>query len=111
MKGLEVLNKAQDYINKFGVEQSAESLFAEFELKLRLHKEFETYIRQKGINEKLEAMQRCKRKLAKRKLFAEWYLNKTQNDLSIKTALINLSEMTFASERTLQIDLSSEATD
>ncbi|AOR28733.1 hypothetical protein FORMB_16940 [Formosa sp. Hel1_33_131] len=86
-------------------------MFIEFQEMYQLHIEFDNYVKENGLNKKLEQMQRNKRLLEKRKLFVEWYFVKTQDDLSVKEAFINLSEMIFASTKTVQKDLLKEATD
>ena len=109
-KEINILKSAEDYINNHDVEKSVEELFIEFRKIVDLHIEFEKYLKENKLNQNLEKMQRSKRLLAKRKLFAEWYLVTTQNELDTKVVFIDLSEFTFASKRTIQKDLSSEAT-
>lgn len=106
MRGSNILNKAEVYADKYG--QSPEQLFAEFEQVLRLHAEFEAYLKNNRINYKLNSMKRSKRSLERRKLFIEWYFLKNQNTMKTKEAVMNLADMAFVSERTVQLDLSSE---
>lgn len=108
---INILKSAEKYTLKYSVQKTPEQMFIEFQQVYDLHKEFESYLKENGNNKKLEQMQRNKRLLEKRKLFVEWYFVKTQDDLSVKEAFINLSEMIFASTRTVQKDLLKEATD
>jgi len=55
-------------------------------------------------------MRRNQRLLKKRKLFAEWYALKNQNKKMLKEIILDLSEMVFASTRTVENDLSNETT-
>ncbi|WP_069676976.1 hypothetical protein [Formosa sp. Hel1_33_131] len=106
-----IIEKAESYIEKNDLGISPEEMFIEFQEMYQLHIEFDNYVKENGLNKKLEQMQRNKRLLEKRKLFVEWYFVKTQDDLSVKEAFINLSEMIFASTKTVQKDLLKEATD
>ena len=110
-KEVNILKSAEDYINNHDdVNKSVEELFIEFKKIVDLHIEFEKYLKENKLNQNLEKMQRNKRLLAKRKLFAEWYLVSNQNELDTKVVFIDLSEFTFASKRTIQKDLSRAAT-
>ncbi|SFS30740.1 hypothetical protein [Lutibacter maritimus] len=106
-----IIADAEKYINKHNVPCTVEELFIEFERKYRLHIEFEAYLKQENINSKLEKMRRDKRLLEKRKLFAEWYFVKNQATQSVKKSFINISEMVFASTKTVQNDILKETTD
>tara|TARA_B110001452_G_scaffold28410_1_gene22319 strand:- start:5735 stop:6073 length:339 start_codon:yes stop_codon:yes gene_type:complete len=110
-KKTNILKSTEKYIKKHGVSKTPEQMFIEFQAVFNLHKEFETYLKENGYNTKLERMQRNKRLLEKRRLFINWYFVKTQDDLLVKEAFINLSEMIFASTKTVQKDLLKEATD
>ena len=109
-RNINIMKSVEEYINTFDVNKSAEELFIEFQKIVDLHLEFEKYLKENDLNQNLEKMQRSKRLLAKRKLIAEWYLHINQNELSTKAVFIDLSEFTFASKRTIQKDLSGEAT-
>ena len=109
-KDINILKSAEYYINHHDVDKSVEELFIEFQKIVDLHIEFEKYLKENKLNQNLEKMQRDKRLKAKRKLFVEWYSVLTQNKIDNKVAIIDLSEFTFASKRTIQKDLSSEAT-
>ncbi len=110
VRNINVIENAEKYLKEFDIDKSVEELFSEFQMKVNYHSEFEEYLKLNGINQRLELMQRNQRLLAKRKLFTEWYLMLNQNKHSIKEILIDLPELTFASKRTAQKDLSSEAT-
>jgi len=104
-KQIDILKSAEKYIKKHNVDKSAEELFIEFKNIIDLHQEFEKYLKEKKLNQNLEKMRRNKRLLAKRKLFAEWYLLTNQNKLATKVVFIDLSEFTFSTRRTIESDL------
>ena len=107
---MKLLTSAQDYIEKHGVAMSSEQLFVQFQHMIECHAEFEKHLKETHINEKLEKMQRSKRLLEKRKLFTEWYVKKYQNTKMVKEILIDLSEITFTSTKTIKNVLSRETT-
>lgn len=104
---------AQSYIDKHNLDLTIEELFNEFE---RIHNaviEFEKYLKSTGIKYKLNKMRRNERLKEKRSLFCKWYFQNHQNDNTkkFKALMIELSEMTFMSERTVQFDVFGETTD
>lgn len=109
-KNINILKSAEEYINKYDQGKSVEELFIEFQKTVKAHEAFEKYLKENNINQKLERMKRGERSLARRKLFSNWYLDKTQNEIDTKEAKIVISDMTFSSVRTTIKDLSSEAT-
>lgn len=84
---------------------SVEELFIHFKEIENTHKEFNQYLQKENLNYTLEKMRRNERLKAKRELFTKWYfLQKKRKELT-KKVLIELSEMTFLSERTVQGDI------
>lgn len=104
-QSINIIKEAEAYIEKYGVNTSIEELFIEFKVIVDLHEDFEFFLKQNGLNEKLERMQRSERLLEKRRLFSNWYVDLTQNKVASKEAEINLSETVFVSVRTVQKDL------
>lgn len=98
-----MLNKVNNYINKHDMDIDPESVIAEFERANQLHKEFEQYLKDNKMQRNLKSLER-------RKLFVEFYVNKFNNQKSIKQMIIELSELTFTSCRTIERDLSSDTT-
>lgn len=98
-----MLNKVNNYIEKHDMDIDPESVIAEFERANQLHKEFEQYLKD-------NKMQRNSKLLERRKLFVEFYINKYSNQKSIKQMIIELSELTFSSCRTIERVLSSDTT-
>src|SRR5690606_35990581 len=92
-----MLNKVNYYIEKHNMDIDPESVIAEFERANQLHKEFEQHLKD-------NKMQRNSKLLERRRLFVEFYINKYQNQKSIKTMMIELSEMTFNSISTIEKD-------
>lgn len=105
----DVLAECLEFISQHNQNYSAEQLFAQFLEQVRALQEFEQYLFKRGVNQKLGKMNRNERLKKKRRLFTEWYLN-VNKDKPTKVVLIELSEMLFLSERTIQSDLSSETT-
>lgn len=105
-----ILQTAENYITKHNLNTTPEQLFIEFEALTKIHNEFEDYLKANSLNTQLEKMKRDQRLLEKRRLFVEWYFLKNQNKQSVKETLINLSEMSFTSVRTVQNHLSNETT-
>lgn len=105
---MQILNTAEKYIEKYNLDISPEQLFIEFQQIIALHESFNEYLKEEKLNAKLEKMKRNKRLLEKRKLFIAWYALKNQNQKMAKEIFIDLSEMVFASERTVQIELKNE---
>lgn len=105
-----IFEATESYLEEFQVEKSAEELFCEFEMLVQLHEDFDRYLNENKFNSKLETMKRSERLLAKRKLFVNWYSERNQNNQLTKDMFINLSEMTFVSQRTLYNDISNETT-
>ncbi len=109
-KKINIIKSAENYIKKHDDTKSVEELFIEFNQIVALHKEFEKYLKEQGLNQKLETMQRNKRLMAKRQLFASWYSVKNQDTQFMKETLINLSEMTFVTPRSVIRDLTNDTT-
>ena len=102
---------AKEYLKEYDSKKSIEQVFSEFEDILKYHDDFEIYLKERKLNEYLEKMQRNKRLLAKRKLFIEWYFNKSKSEVgNTKKVYVDLSELTFTTKRTVQKALSGEAT-
>ena len=87
------IEQIDDFVEKHGLECSAEELFIYFNEIVQLHDEFNQYLN--------DMQYRCKKALDRRKLFVEWYFKKYQNEKNVKRLIMDLSEITFVSERTL----------
>lgn len=98
-----MIDKALNYINKHNLDSTPEELFADFEKAYQIYVEFEEYI--KDLN-----MKRSQKATDRRKLFAEWYMKKHQKSKMIKEMLLEISEMTFTSTRTIERDISTDTT-
>ena len=113
MSKLIELNKTvQKYIDKHKLDISVEELFIQFEKICLLREEFDLYIETTGIKYELNKMKRNERLKEKRSIFCQWYFTKHQNnrDKKYRALLIDLSEMLFVSERTVQFDVFGETT-
>ncbi|WP_194767864.1 hypothetical protein [Tamlana sp. I1] len=102
---MEIKKSAQQYIDKYNLNTTPELLMKQFQLIIELHKDFNKYLKTEKLNQKLEKMNRSQRLLEKRRLFAEWYTLNNQNKKMVKEILIDVSEMVFASTKTVQKDL------
>ncbi|MBD0822633.1 hypothetical protein [Aestuariibaculum marinum] len=102
---MDILKSSEDYIKAYGLDISPEELFIQFEFIIECHKDFNMYLKDNGLNEILEKMKRSKRLLEKRKLFTNWYIQKYQNNKMLKELHLDLSEIVFASERTVREDI------
>lgn len=107
----DILKETERHIIKYDLEISPEELFIEFENIVKLHEQFEGHVRELAIYNKLYQMERNQRLKEKRRLFAEWYVQKNQNSKLLKEMLFDLSEMVFTSTRTVEKDLYSETTE
>ena len=105
-----ILVDAKRYIDEYGLECSPEELFIHFFELMKVHKEFETYIRSTPHNSRLEKMKRSDRLKEKRKLFAQWYSLQNQDKMS-KQIISDIGEFTFSSSRTVYYDLFVATTD
>lgn len=103
---------AKEYIERYELDLTVEELFEEFEHIYQASIDFEEYLKTSGIIYKLNKMKRNARLKEKRSIFCKWYFTKNQNDRSKKyrSLLIELSEMIFVSERTVQFDVFGETT-
>lgn len=108
---MKILKKAEIYLEQNEIEMTPEELFIHFKKMVDCHGEFNEYLKKTNLNKKLNKMQRNKRLIEKRKLFTEWYILQNQNSKRIKEMVNDVSEMVFASTRTVFKDLSDEATD
>lgn len=108
---MSILKTTQKYIEKYQLEVSPEALFIEFRQLIELHKNFNNFLKHEKLNQKLEKMQRNKRLLEKRRIFAEWYTLLNQNDKMAKEIIIDLSEMAFTSTSTIKKELSKSTTE
>lgn len=104
-----ILENAESYIESNGLDISPEQLFIEFMFIVKCHEEFDCYLKESKLIFKLNKMKRDERLKKKRELFNKWYFSKYKNKFT-KELLIELSEMTFVSERTVQLDVFRETT-
>ncbi len=95
----------EKYLQEHNINMSVEELFIHFQEIINVHHDFELYLRQNNINQELEQMKRTERLKTKRELFAKWYFLHKRNKGLTKQVLIELSEMVFLSERTVQGDI------
>ncbi|MBS9774589.1 MAG: hypothetical protein KGV59_05465 [Tenacibaculum sp.] len=99
------IQQCEDYLQKHNINMSIVELFIHFQEIVFLHKEFNSYLKQTDINQSLESMKRNDRLKAKREIFSKWYFLHKRNKGLTKEVLIELSEMVFLSERTVQDDV------
>ena len=99
-----LITSIQEHIDKRSANSSAERMFAEFQFLCKLHRDFEKYLEDTKLKYNLNKMRRNKRLKEKRKLFCEWYIN-TNKSKQYKEILIELSEMVFVSQRTVELDI------
>ena len=109
----ELDNIAEKYIEKYNLDITVQELFDEFECVYQASIDFEKYLKESSLIYKLNKMKRNQRLKEKRSIFCKWYMEKNQSNKKKKyrALLIELSEMVFVSERTVQFDVFRETTD
>lgn len=103
MRNVELITYAENYIKNHNLDLTVEELFKEFERVCTVYEEFTNYLNESGLIYKLNKMLRNKRLKERRSVFCKWYFTKYQNKPT-KVLMIELSELTFMSERTVQED-------
>lgn len=99
---MNIIALTEQYIKENDLDITPEALFIEFKIMVELHQEFDIYLKNEGLNENLEKMNRNKRRQEKRKLFIDWFTTKNQNNKLSKQIVIDLSEMLFVTPKTIR---------
>lgn len=93
------LQRCEEYIARHEPENTVENLFTECEWVLQTHREFERHLRKHRVN--IVMAQKKEENIFYRTVFIEWYVEKHQNEKSVRQMISELTKLTFSSPSTI----------